>query len=229
MLLPPLFPALLRARSKRFLAEVETPDGRVQIAHLPNPGRMTTALRSEGPTPCWCSSSDNPKRRLPWTVELTTLGPSLVLVNPQRANAIVSEALPRLFPEHPLRMAEARLGDRRMDFCVEGPAGRCWVEVKCVSLAHDGVAAFPDAVSARATHHLAALAGAVAAGDRAVLILLIGRSDATRFVPAEWIDPAWARALREAVAAGVEVWAFRAALSLAVITLGAPIPVDLSG
>lgn len=229
MLLPPLFPALLRARSKRFLAEVETPDGRVQIAHLPNPGRMTTALRSEGPTPCWCSIADNPKRRLPWTVELTAPGPSLVLVNPQRANAIVGEALPQLFPEHPLRRAEARLGDRRMDFCLEGPAGRCWVEVKCVSLAQDGVAAFPDAVSARATHHLAALSQAVAAGDRAVLILLIGRSDATRFVPAEWVDPAWAAALREAVAAGVEVWAFRAALSLAAITLGAPIPVDLSG
>lgn len=208
---------------------METPDGLVRVAHLPNPGRMTTALRSEGPTPCWCSSSDNPKRRLPWTVELTAPDHSLVLVNPQRANAIVGEALPRLFPEHPLRRAERRLGDRRLDFCVEGPAGRCWVEVKCVSLAHDGVAAFPDAVSERATHHLAALSGAVAAGDRAVLILLIGRSDATRFVPAAWVDPAWAMALGQAMASGVEVWAFRAELSLTAITLGARIPVDPSG
>jgi sugar fermentation stimulation protein A len=98
-----------------------------------------------------------------------------------------------------------------------------------VSLAQDGVAAFPDAVSERATHHLAALSGAVAAGDRAVLILLIGRSDATRFVPAAWVDPAWAMALGQAMASGVEVWAFRAELSLTAITLGARIPVDPSG
>ena len=44
---------------------------------------------------------------------------------------------------------------------------------------------------------------------------------------AEDIDPAYAQAFREALAAGVEVLAYRAQTSLAGIKLGARVPVEV--
>ena len=228
MRLPPLVPGLLLSRRKRFLAEVQWADGRVETAHLPNPGRMTAALRAEGPTPCWCSAATHPGRKLGWTVELTQPAASLVLVNPSRANAIVGEALPALLPGYAHRQAEVPRGAHRLDFCLAGDGGRCWVEVKCLSLAVDGVAAFPDAVSARATAHLGVLEAVVAAGDRAVLVLLVGRGDAARVRPADWIDPAWGAALRRAVAGGVEVIALGAAVGLTEVAVAGRLPLDLA-
>ena len=227
MRLPPLVPGLLLSRRKRFLAEVQWEDGRIETAHLPNPGRMTAALRADGPTPCWCSAATNPGRKLAWTVELTEPGAARVLVNPGRANAIVGEVLPDLLPGYARSASEVRRGAHRLDFCLEGAAGRCWVEVKCLSLAEDGVAAFPDAVSARATAHLGVLEEVVAAGDRAVLVLFVGRGDARRVRPADWIDPAWGAALRRVVAGGVAVIALAGAVGLTEIGVVGRLPVDL--
>ena len=61
---------LLR-RYKRFLSDVELSDGRTVVAHCPNPGSMKTCL-AEG-APAWVSKSPNPKRKLPWTWEITEI------------------------------------------------------------------------------------------------------------------------------------------------------------
>jgi sugar fermentation stimulation protein A len=103
---------------------------------------------------------------------------------------------------------------------------RCFVEVKNVTAAvSEGVALFPDAVSARGTKHLRELMGVVRAGDRAVLLFCVQRSDAREVRPADAIDPLYGRTLREAIAAGVEVLAYRARLSLSGIELRDRIPV----
>lgn len=223
MRLPPLVPALLHARRKRFLADVELPDGARAVAHLANPGRMTRCLRELGPTPCWLSAA-RPGRALPWTVELTRPDEALVLVNPLRANTIVGEALGRLFPGEAPAGAEVRRLGRRLDHRLVGPAGERWVEVKAATLVRDGLAAFPDAPSVRAVHHLAALEAAVAEGARATLVVLVGREDARAFTPADDVDPAWGRALRRALEAGVELQVWRASVSLDAVTVDRPLP-----
>ncbi|MOA37642.1 Sugar fermentation stimulation protein A [compost metagenome] len=96
--------------------------------------------------------------------------------------------------------------DLRLDF-VEGPA---FIEVKSVTLGFDGtpVAAFPDAVTQRGSKHLRELAALARDGVRAVQLYCVNLTGIDAVRPAEEIDPAYAAALREAVAAGVEVLAY---------------------
>lgn len=203
----------LRRRYARFLADVELVDGRELTVHCPNPGSML-GLDSPG-SEVLVSDSENEKRKLRWTLELVRPSRSWVCVNTARANQVVAEALaagriPAL-AERGAARAEVKYGEgSRADFLLEGPCGRTWVEVKSVTLARGRTARFPDSVTARGLKHLRELAGRVAAGDRAALLLLVARGDCRAFEPAEDIDPAWAAGLREAAAAGVEVLVHRA-------------------
>jgi sugar fermentation stimulation protein A len=109
----------------------------------------------------------------------------------------------------------------------DGAAPPCYVEVKNVSMGREGVAAFPDAVSTRASKHMRELAAQVRAGRRAAVLFVVQRMDCDRFVPADDIDPAYGKALRQAARAGVAVLAWRAEVSPRRIALAAPLPVSL--
>lgn len=229
MRLPPLTPAVLLRRYKRFLADVRLPDGTEAVAHLANPGRMTSCLR-EGETPVLLAVGAG---KLPWSVELARPAEDWVLVNPGRANAVVGEALregriPAL-AGYPSLRSEQRYGENsRIDWLLEGPRGRAWVEVKNVTLVRGRLAAFPDAVTARGARHLAELERVVADGDRGVLVFHVGRGDADAVAPADDVDPVYGAALRRAVAAGVEVVAVRAEVGPAEITVGPALPLRLA-
>ncbi|MNE87177.1 Sugar fermentation stimulation protein A [compost metagenome] len=75
------------------------------------------------------------------------------------------------------------------------------------------VAAFPDAVTQRGSKHLRELAALAREGVRAVQLYCVNLSGIDAVRPAEEIDPAYAAALREAVAVGVEVLAYGVALT----------------
>lgn len=99
----------------------------------------------------------------------------------------------------------------RADFRLDGPGGPCFLEVKNVTAAVErGVALFPDAPSRRGVRHLEVLSGLAGEGVRAVLVFCAQRADVTEVRPADRIDPAYGRALRAAIAAGVEVLALGA-------------------
>jgi sugar fermentation stimulation protein A len=66
-------------------------------------------------------------------------------------------------------------------------------------------------------------------GHRCVIFYLIQRTDAHLFKPADFIDPAYGRALRVAVQQGVEIMAWDVKIDLNKIELHKPIPYDLSG
>ena len=108
-----------------------------------------------------------------------------------------------------------------IDLLLQAP-GRpdCYVEVKNVTAAVEGgVGYFPDAVTARGAKHLRELAAMVAAGHRAVLVFCVQRGDVAEVRPADHIDPAYGRALRDALAAGVEVLALGATVTPQAIAL----------
>ena len=83
-----------------------------------------------------------------------------------------------------------------MDFLLTG-AGRpdAYVEVKNVHLRRDGDwAEFPDSVTARGARHLRELAAVAAAGQRAVMLYVVQRTDCGRLRLAADLDPAYAAA-----------------------------------
>jgi sugar fermentation stimulation protein A len=227
----PLVRGTLRLREKRFLAHVVLDDGREVIAHTNNSGAMT-GCSTPGST-VWLSPANNPKRKLKWTWELVEAVPGVLAgINTQLPNRLAEEAIaagriPELRGFASIRR-EVRYGEERsrIDVLLEDP-GRCWVEVKNVTLIRDGAAAFPDAKTDRGRKHLRELAAQVVAGDRAALLFVVQRSDADRVVPADDVDPAYGAELRRAAAAGVQVLAWQADVSPAGVSLVRPLPVLL--
>jgi sugar fermentation stimulation protein A len=231
----PLEPGVLIRRYKRFLADVELPDGQIITAHCPNSGTMKTV--SDPGSPVWISRSDNPKRKLAYTLELICCGPDRVpaLVNTARTNHVVRHAIDHgLVPElrgYGQLKTEVKIGESRLDIVLrDGPesAPECFIEVKNVTMSQDpGLAIFPDAVTTRGRKHLGELMRLVDQGHRAVQFFCVSRADAQSMAPAEHIDPDYARALREAAAAGVEVLAYRAHITTAEMVLSDRIRIDL--
>jgi len=213
MNLPPLIFGTLIRRYKRFLADVELDDGTVLTAHCPNTGRMTTCAE-----PGWrvaLSDSQNPKRKHRYTWELVHNEECWICVNTGRANGMAFEAVSNgIIPElagYAEILREQKFGNSRFDLLLQNGAKRCYVEVKNVTLlAEDGCYAFPDAVTERGRKHLIELIDVVKAGHRAAMLYVIPRSDGAAFRAAGEIDPAYADALQAAIAAGVEVYAWRA-------------------
>jgi len=219
---PPLVEARLMKRYKRFLADVEIA-GRYVTVHCPNPGSML-GLAEPG-SRCWLSPKTGTKLPYGWEIVETKASgvPALVGINTGRANAIVAEGLAAgRFPDLPgaavareVRIGTAALHNSRLDFRLEDVTGRpCWVEVKSVTLSRSaGIAEFPDAKTDRGSRHLAELSALVGAGQRAVLLFLVQRSDCRAVRIAADIDPTYASALTQARAQGVEIRAFSCEIS----------------
>lgn len=217
---PPLEQGRLLKRYKRFLADIETASGELLTIHCPNTGSMFNCMQEGGAV--WFSRSNDPKRKLPGTWELSeTPQGRLACVNTGRANALVEEALragviPELAGFTALRR-EVPYGEERsrIDFRLDYPSGPAFVEVKSVTLgfADSNVAAFPDARTERGAKHLRELATLARNGVRAVQLYCVNLSGIEAVRPAVEIDPAYAQGLREAVAAGVEVLAYGVEIS----------------
>lgn len=225
----PLVEGRLVRRYKRFLADVEI-GGQVVTAHTPNTGHMIGC--SEPGRPVWLSRHESPSRKYPLTLEMIAMPTALVGVNTQVPNRLLAEAARRGLLreiEGPARVeTEVVSGHSRLDLRLTKADGTViMVEVKNCTLAENGTAYFPDAVTARGAKHLEELAALVRAGFRAALIVLVQRADAERFSPADHIDPAWGRQLRLALKGGVEIWVYRADLTLAHVSLGPGLPVAL--
>lgn len=229
---PDLIPGRLRRRFQRFLAEVDTDAGPV-LAHCPNTGAMPGLC--EPGLPVWLSPAARSGRRCAYTWELVEAGPGLLVgVHTGRANGLVAEAidqgwLPSL-AGYAARRAEAVLPDRRgrIDFLLGAHPRQpdCWLEVKNVTaLVEEGVGLFPDARTERGTRHVRALMALRKQGSRAALVFCVQRPDVEELRPADRIDPAYGRALREARDAGVELLALRAVVSPQGIHLKTPVPV----
>ncbi|MDH0748932.1 DNA/RNA nuclease SfsA [Pseudomonas sp. GD03842] len=212
---PELEEARLLQRYKRFLADVETPAGERLTIHCPNTGSMLNCMMPGGRI--WFSRSSDPKRKLPgtWEISETPQG-RFACVNTGRANKLVEEALlagviTELNGFTGLRR-EVAYGQEnsRVDFRLDYPDGPLFLEVKSVTLGFDAddVAAFPDAVTQRGAKHLRELAALARDGVRAVLLYCVNLTGVEAVRPAEEIDAAYVVALREAVAAGVEVMAY---------------------
>ncbi len=229
----PLVPARLIRRYKRFLCDmVLEATGQEVTAHCPNPGAMI-GLAEPG-LRCWLEPNDDPRRKLRFAWRLVDLpgghraGIDATLPNRLVAGALQAGRIAELTGYADIR-AEVRYGARsRVDFLLSGGAGPpVWLEVKNVHLRRgDDWAEFPDCVTARGTRHLRELAQRVAAGDRAVMLYVVQRSDCARLRIAGDLDPAYATAFDAARADGVEMLAYGTTLSPQGVAIAGPIAVD---
>lgn len=225
---PQLVAARFLTRLNRFAALVEM-DGREVMVHIANSGRMRELL--EPGRRLLLAPAPGEHRKTQFDLALVDLGTTLVSADARLPNGLVAEALaggqlPQ-FREYPEIRREVRYGDSRLDLLLEGPGGRCYGEVKSVTLVVNGVALFPDAPTTRGVKHLGELSRAVAEGNRAAVVFVAQRSDAAAMSPNDAADPEFGAALRAAQAAGVEVYAYGCQVSTREIRLAVPLPVQL--
>jgi len=228
----PLTEGTLIKRYKRFLADIRLDDGTEITAHCANPGAML-GLKEAGQR-VWLSKSDNPKRKLAYSWELTEADNTIIGINTARPNALVEEAInngtiSELQGYETLRR-EVKYGkNSRIDMLLsDGGKPDCYVEVKNVHLLRTArLYEFPDSVTARGAKHLAELADMVADGHRAVMVYLIQRDDGDRLRFAAEIDPTYASALAKAHKAGVEAIAYVCRLTPEGIDAYRSVPVEI--
>ena len=229
----PLTRGRLIKRYKRFLADVELPGGETVTAHCANPGSML-GLADPG-IGAWLSKSDNPKRKLAWSLEIVEVdagrGETMVGINTAHPNTLVAEAIEAgrvtELADYERMRREVKYGrNSRIDILLEA-VGRppCYVEIKNVHLVREpGLAEFPDSVTARGAKHLVELSDMVKEGARAAMVYLVQRGDTDKVAIAADIDPNYADALKTARAAGVEVVAYDCDVSAEAISVARPLP-----
>lgn len=217
------------ARDNRFRVTVEV-GGREVGAHLPNSGRLgellvpgRRVLLVERPSA---------QRKTGYDLALVEYEGRWVSVDARLPNDLVAQALRagRLAPlaAYPTVRREVGWGHSRFDFLLEAPdKPPCLLEVKSVTLVLDGLACFPDAVTARGRRHVEELAQAVEAGYRAAVTFIVQRDDAVGFRPHDESDPEFGRALRQAAQRGVEVYAYACRVEPDRIEIAQPLLVHL--
>jgi len=227
----PLMEARLIRRYKRFLADIEWPDGSMDTVHCPNPGAML-GLDAPG-SRVFVSRSANRKRKYPLTLELVEADGILVGINTGLPNRLAEEAIANgviaeLAGYDTMRREVRYGGNSRIDILLESETRPvCYVEVKNVHLRRrPGLVEFPDCVTARGAKHLKELGDQAGAGHRALMLFIIQRADGDRFDLARDIDPAYAAAFNHARSRGVEVLAYACSVSASEILVTMPVPID---
>ena len=207
-----MIPGVFLRRPNRFVAHVEI-GGREEIVHVKNTGRCRELLPVGAEV--WCQESDNPNRKTRFDLITVRKGDRLINMDSQAPNIAVGEWLRAggLGKAEQIR-AEVKHGDSRFDFAFLLEGKQCFLEVKGVTLEHDGVCAFPDAPTQRGAKHLRGLAEAAGEGYGAYVLFVIQMADVKYLHPNDATDPDFGKALREAAARGVTVLAMDCAVDV---------------
>jgi len=203
----PLIHGHLIKRYKRFLTDVTLDNGKKVTAHCTNSGSMKSCLE-EG-AEVYLSPANDPKRKTKFTWEMIKINGKWVGINTNHPNQIVYEAVKSeeidQLKGYTHVKREVKFEDSRFDVYANNDQEECFIEVKNVTLKEGNAALFPDAVTTRGRKHLQTLIRVKEKGIRAVMVYVIQRMDVTYFAPADEIDPAYGKALREARKKGVEI------------------------
>ena len=158
-----LLQGTLVKRFKRFFADIKI-GNKIITAHCPNSGSMMGLLNKGNKV--WFSASDNPKRKLKYTLEIIEIEKKLVGINTLLANKIVLEALKNkkiksLVGFNKISTEVQFSKKTRFDFLISNNEEKCFLEIKNVTLSREKkIAEFPDAITSRGTRHLKELVAA---------------------------------------------------------------------
>ena len=197
-----LIPGRFIKRYKRFFVDVKINDKTI-TAHCPNTGSMYGLLKKGNKV--WVTKSDNPNRKLKYTLQIIEDKKSKVGVNTHLTNKIVYHALKNnLINEFDKKIQvkpETKFGtNTRYDFLITQKKFKAFIEVKNVTLSRiKNLAEFPDAITSRGLKHINELLKASNMGYKIFILYLIQRNDCKLFKIAEDVDPEYSNSLVKAV------------------------------
>ena len=225
-----LIPGLFIKRYKRFFVDIKI-NSQVITAHCPNTGSMYGLLKRGNKV--WVSKSNNPNRKLKYTLEIIEDQKAKVGVNTHSTNKIVHHALNNnLIKElkNSLEIKpETKFGkNTRFDFLVINKNFKAFVEVKNVTLSRNKKKAeFPDAVTSRGLKHINELINASKKGYKIFILYLVQREDCNYFSIAKDIDADYAKALVKAVKNNLNILCYDCKFSSKGIKLNKKIKINI--
>ena len=195
-------------RYKRFFVDIKL-GNKIVTAHCPNTGSMM-GLTNKG-NKVWLSKSDNPERKLKYTLQVIEDNKVKVGINTHLTNKIINTALNskkiKIFKDIESIHTEVKFGENtRFDFLINEKNQKSFLEVKNVTLSRKkGIAEFPDAVTKRGQKHIEELIHAYKKGYKVYLLFLIQRSDCNSFKIAKDIDPEYFKLVLNAINNGLNL------------------------
>jgi len=203
-----LLQGFLIKRYKRFFVDIKYKN-KIITAHCPNSGSMM-GLLDKG-NKIWFSKSDNPKRKLKYTLEIVELEKKMVGINTQLTNKIVLEALNNkkiksLIKFNNIKTEVKFSNNTRFDFLLSDNKDKCFLEIKNVTLVREEkIAEFPDAITSRGVKHLKELINAQKKGYQSYILYLVQREDCRSFRIAQDIDEEYKITFNKALKNGVKI------------------------
>ena len=203
-----LLQGTLIKRYKRFFVDINFRD-KIITAHCPNTGSMMGLLNKGNKT--WFSESNNPKRKLKYSLEIIEVEKNLVGINTLLTNKLVFEALSSKKIKNLIKFDNIKTevkfsNSTKFDFLISNSEEKCFLEVKNVTLLRNKkIAEFPDAITSRGTKHLIELINAKKKGFQSYILYLIQRQDCKTFKIAGDIDINYKIAFDKAIKAGVKI------------------------
>ena len=225
-----LISGLLIKRYKRFFVDIEV-NKQIITAHCPNTGSMH-GLLNEG-NKVWISKSNNPNRKLKYTLEIIQDDNSKVGVNTHSSNKIVHHALKnnliRGFNNILEIKSEIKFGSNtRFDFLVLKEKTKAFIEVKNVTLSRKkGLAEFPDSITARGLKHINELIKASKQNYEIYILFLIQREDCKTFSIAKDIDKDYAKALNKGIKSKLNILCYDCKFSSKEIKLNNKLKINI--
>ena len=225
-----LLQGTLIKRYKRFFVDIKYKN-KIITGHCPNSGSMMGLLNKGNKV--WFSTSDNPKRKLKYTLEIIEAEKKLVGINTLFTNKIVLEALNQKKIKNLIKFdkikTEVKFSDKtRFDFLISNNKTKCFLEVKNVTLVREKkIAEFPDSVTLRGTKHLKELISAKKKGFESYMLYLIQRDDCKSFKIAKDIDEEYKSTFNEAIKNGVKILCYDCKLDIEEIKLNNKINYEL--
>ena len=219
---------VFRARPNRFIAHVEIA-GREEIVHVKNTGRCKELLLP-GAT-VYVQHFPEGKRKTKYDLIAVEKQNLLINMDSQAPNKVVQEWLMEQEPFGKITYLkpECKHGDSRFDFYLETEAKKMFIEVKGVTLEEKGVVMFPDAPTERGVKHVQELCHCLEQGYEAAIIFVVQMSGSRYFTPNRRTHAAFATALEQAAASGVQLMALTCAVTPDSLIINGTLPIHLAG
>ena len=227
----PLVSGTFIERPNRFITLVKV-NQKIVRSHLPDPGRLKELL-IPGVEVLLRPASNQLKRKTKFSTVMVRFEGRLISLVSALPNKFVKECLEKsvlpMFKNYRLIRSEIPHGNHRFDFLLNNHEGfKFYLEVKSVTYVKNGIARFPDAITARGTRHVVTLSELMQSGINSGILFVCQRDDPASFEPMWDRDPIFSKALFEASKMNVNIWCISTTVTETEITFKRQIPVNLT-
>jgi|SRR5690625_2889162 len=219
---------LFERRINRFIAEVFI-GGANEKVHIKNTGRLKEILQPG--VEVLLEYSNNSQRKTRFSLIAAKKNGAWINIDSQAPNKVAYESLKEgkiseLGTVDSIQR-EVTYGDSRFDLYFEKEREKGFIEVKGVTLEHNGIAMFPDAPTTRGTKHVLELIKAAQDGYAAGILFILQMNGCFVFTPHKKMDEEFTNALIKASREGVNIIAYDCIVKTDELFLNQPVPVKL--